>query len=131
MDRKRVATELVRLARVLMGGCEKLPEGPMRDNCEKKKQEKGKRKRKAAVVYRVPFQSHAGQVVGLPNIKKHVIKAVRNYGVDGDIVDNIMREIQRNADALEAGSSDVWAEFSLPIMISKNRSGGLDIQFQT
>ena len=32
--------ELLRIAKELTAGCEKLPEGPMRDNCEKKKKEK-------------------------------------------------------------------------------------------
>ena len=39
MNDKQVAQELVKLARAIMSGCEKLPEGPMRDNCEKKKEE--------------------------------------------------------------------------------------------
>jgi len=37
VDDVAVATELVAMAREIAAGCEKLPEGPMRDNCEKKK----------------------------------------------------------------------------------------------
>jgi len=50
MNDKQVAQELVKFAKALVSGCEKLPEGPMRDNCEKKKKEKGDKdeKRKAA-----------------------------------------------------------------------------------
>jgi hypothetical protein len=35
---EKIARELVAVAQIL-AGCEKLPEGPMRDNCEKKKEE--------------------------------------------------------------------------------------------
>jgi hypothetical protein len=42
MNRQHVARELVKLARELMAGCEKLPEGPMRENCEKKKEKKSR-----------------------------------------------------------------------------------------
>jgi len=45
MNDKQVAQELVKLAKALVSGCEKLPEGPMRDNCEKKKKEEGKDKK--------------------------------------------------------------------------------------
>lgn len=41
--KEKMAAELVKMAKSLMAGCEKLPEGPMRDNCEKKKEE-GKKK---------------------------------------------------------------------------------------
>ena len=47
MNKQKVARELVKLARAIMSGCEKLPEGPMRDNCEKKKEE-GKDKKEAS-----------------------------------------------------------------------------------
>jgi len=44
MNNQRIARELVKLAKTLVAGCEKLPEGPMRDNCEKKKEEGKKSK---------------------------------------------------------------------------------------
>jgi NTP pyrophosphatase (non-canonical NTP hydrolase) len=39
-EKVRLARRLVRMAKGLMAGCEKLPKGPMRDNCEKKKKDK-------------------------------------------------------------------------------------------
>jgi len=39
MDNQRLASELVKLANSIIAGCEKLPAGGMRDNCEKKKAE--------------------------------------------------------------------------------------------
>jgi len=44
--REMVARELVAVVKIL-AGCEKLPEGPMRDNCEKKKEE-GEKNKEAA-----------------------------------------------------------------------------------
>ena len=55
MNDKQVAQELVKLAKALVSGCEKLPEGPMRDNCEKKKKEKGDKEEKRKAAMRVNF----------------------------------------------------------------------------
>jgi hypothetical protein len=48
MDKEKVAKELLALAKELMSGCEKLPEGGMRDNCEKKVEEGKKDDKKEA-----------------------------------------------------------------------------------
>jgi predicted DNA-binding WGR domain protein len=51
--REKVAKELVAVAKIL-AGCEKLPEGPMRDNCEKKKKEGEKSDKKEAGCEKLP-----------------------------------------------------------------------------
>lgn len=55
--------------RQLLAGCEKLPEGGMRDNCEKKKEEGAKAKKKASFVNRLPAQYDmlAEKVIGALN----------------------------------------------------------------
>jgi len=51
--RETVARELVAVAKIL-AGCEKLPEGAMRDNCEKKKEEGKKNDKKEAGCEKLP-----------------------------------------------------------------------------
>jgi len=46
MDNEKVAEDLIILAKELVSGCEKLPEGGMRDNCEKKKEKGGDKEEK-------------------------------------------------------------------------------------
>jgi len=50
MSSVRIASELLKIANSILAGCEKLPEGGMRDNCEKKKAEgeKNSEKKEAA-----------------------------------------------------------------------------------
>jgi len=58
MNNERVAKELLKLAKTITSGCEKLPEGGMRENCEKKKEEGKKNKEDKKAVL-------AGQLVKL------------------------------------------------------------------
>jgi len=68
MDERRVAAELVRLAKGLAAGCEKLPEGPMRDNCEKKKEKSDDEENSSRTAQRLPWEdvkSDANKALGV------------------------------------------------------------------
>ena len=76
MDRTEVAEAILKIAKSITSGCEKLPEGAMRDNCEKKKDE-GKDKKEA--------------------VAKQLLKIARELTVGRDVV-TIAKTLNRHGD---------------------------------
>jgi len=103
MDNERVARELVQLAGKLV---------------------------KAAVVYKVPFKNYAGQLVGIPAIKKEVEKAVEDYDIHSEVAGRIMRAMQKEAQDIDDGKK-IEVDFQVPVSIQKDKDGRVRIQFQT
>jgi len=146
MDNKRLASELLKLAKSLTGGVVPgVPDGtgPMgdMDECQlnddevisasfSKLAKSLTMERKASVVYTVPFKNYGGQLVGIPNIKKAVEKAVDDYDIHSEVVGLIMRSLRKEVQDID-DEGEVKVSFQVPIFIKKGRDGEVRIQFQT
>jgi len=108
VDKQRVAGQLVKLAKGLLSDESRI----------------------GAVAYNVIFTEYAGNLTSTKQTEKDVASAVKNYGVNSDIIRRIMNVIREQAKDIAAGK-EVDLEFSLPIFIKNGKGDKVEIQFQT
>jgi hypothetical protein len=98
-EKVRLARRLVRMAKGLMAGCEKLPKGPMRDNCEKKKKDKkASRNRQAAVGVKVDleFGDELDAQLFYNKHKSGNMLKIRGENVTGELMAKNLRDVSRD-----------------------------------